>query len=204
MIALQDLRRRIDRKLETGALPAKVLQSKFKVGIPTSLHGDPTYMPFYYQLGRVLKGSKTLVEFGFDLGMPSGCFIDGCGGVDHFLAFHRKTEQYYPKRLGLANIHNILKKKFDMWIGEETDPEFVKMVLLRKWDCAIICDPGQQEKTIRAYLDLVWSQMSHGGVIVVDFLADPQVRAAYEAFCKLQSREPFTINTMRVTGILQR
>src|SRR6185437_11335223 len=99
MIALQDLRRRINRKLEIGALPAKVLQSKFKVGLPSSVHGDPTYMPFYYQLGRLLKGAKNLIEFGFDLGMPSGCLIDGCGGIESLLAFRKKDNQYYTKRL---------------------------------------------------------------------------------------------------------
>jgi hypothetical protein len=204
MISLQDLKKRINKKLEVGALPAKVLQSKFKVGFPLAVHSDPTFMPFYYHLGRILKGAKNLIELGFDLGMPSGCFIDGCGSVDKFLAFKKKTDQYYPKRLGVSNIHTILRKKFDLWVGEESDPEFIKMVLLDKWDCAIICDSGHEEKTYRAYLDLVWNQMMYGGLVVVDLLGYKPVKAAYESFCKVQGREPFLINTLRGTGIIQK
>ncbi len=187
-------------------MPPKVLHSRFKTGFdkPVLLFNDPTYLPFYYHLGRFLKGYKNLIEFGFDLGMPGGCFIEGCSNIQNYVAFRKNKEGFYPKRLGISNIHNILKKKFDLWIGEETDPEFIKMVLLNKWDCVIISDNGQNEKTVRAYLDLVWNQMMHEGIIVVDFLNESPVKKAYESFCKLQNREIFTIPTLRGTGLLQR
>lgn len=206
MIALQDLKRKISNKLENNTLPAKVLQSQFKIGFdkPVALFGDPTYMPFYYHLGKTIRNAKNLIEFGFDLGMPSGCFMKGCTEIECFVAFRKNSNAFHSKRLGVANIHNIFKKKFDLWIGNEADPEFVKMVLLHKWDCAIIGDREQTEQTYRAYLDLVWSQMRDGGLVIVDYLQNPDIQKVYNSFCKLQNREPFTINTIRGTGILQR
>lgn len=164
---------------------------------------DPTFMPFYFQLGKLLKVKK-LIEFGFDLGMPSGCLIEGCGGIEHFLAFRKDVGQYFTKRLGISNIHSITKKKFDLWVGNETDPEFMKMVFIHKWDCAIICDSSHNEKTYRAYLDLIWNQMQYGAIIVVDFLGEPPVKAAFESFCDLQGRNHVRINTLRGTGIIQK
>jgi hypothetical protein len=198
------LKEKIDKKLEIGALPAKVLQSKFKVGFPLPIHGDPTFMPFYYHLGKCLPNTENLLEFGFDLGMPSGCFIDGCPSVKHFLAFRKQNEQYYPKRIGISNIQSILKKKFDLWVGEETDPEFIKLVLFKKWDCVILSDSGKKEQTYRAYLDLAWNQMSDDGIIIVDFLNEAFVKSAFTNFCILQGREQVKFNTLRGTGIIQR
>jgi hypothetical protein len=206
MITLQELKKRISKKLESSVLSSKILKSRFKVGNdrPVALFSDPTYMPFYYHLGRVLSTSKKLIEFGFDLGMPSGCFFQGCPGVEHFLAFRKDSEHFFAKRLGISNIHNILKKKFDLWIGKESDPEFIKAVLLHKWDCAIISDEKQKETTYRSYLDLIWNQMTDGGVIVMDHLNETAVKEAFVKFCKLQSREPVFIETLRGTGILQK
>lgn len=206
MIALQELKKRINHKLQSGTIPPKVLQSQFRIGFdrPVLLFDDPTYLPFYYHLGKILNKTKNLLEFGFDLGLPSGCFIKNCESIDTFASFRKKTDQYYTKRLGLSNIHNILRKKFDLWIGDESDPEFIKIVLSRKWDCVIICDNKQKEQTYRAYLDLVWNQMMYEGLIIVDFLKEPPVKSAYQSFCKIQNRQTFTIDTSRGTGIIQR
>lgn len=203
---LQELIKKINKKLDTNALPPRVIQSKFKTGFdkPTPLLNDPTYLPLFYHLGKMMSGSNNLIEFGFDLGMTSGCFIEGCSSVKSFLAFRKKSQNFYPKRLGVANIHNVLKNKFDLWIGEETDPEFIKMVFGYKWDCAIISDVNQKDTTYRAYLDLVWNQMSSGGIIVLDNLSDDAMRKAVESFCKSQRQELATITTLRGTGILQR
>jgi hypothetical protein len=205
-IKLQDLKKKISKKMETSALTPKVLQSRFKLWVdrPVALFNDYTYMPFYYHLGKYLGATKNLIEFGFDLGLPSGCFLEGCPGVEHFLAFRKKNNYFYSKRLGVSNIHNIWKKKFEFWLGNESDPELIKSILLRKWDCAIISDDNQQEKTYRAYLDLIWNQMNEGGLVVLDYLGTSAAMEAYKSFCKIQSREPFYVNTLRGTGILQK
>lgn len=203
---LQDLRRKISKKMETSALTPRVLQSRFKLWVdrPVALFNDSTYMPFYYHLGKCLGDTKSLIEFGFDLGLPSGCFLEACPQVEHFLAFRKKNNYFYSKRLGVSNIHNIWKRKFELWNGVETDPEFIKCILMRKWDCVIISDDKQQDKTYRAYLDLVWNQVNEGGLVVVDYLGTPEVMEVYMSFCKLQSMEPFFIQTVRGTGILQK
>lgn len=203
MILLQEIKKIVENKMARNSLPAKVLQSKFKVGFPSHLQGDPTFLPFYFQLGKFID-VKNLLEFGFDLGMPSGCLMESCKTIEHFLAFRKSNTQYYTKRLAISNIHSIFKKKFDLWIGNETDPEFMKMVFLHKWNCVVICESGQEEKTYKAYLDLVWNQLDHGGIIVVDFLNDQPVKGAFEAFCELQSRKYVKINTLRGTGIIQK
>lgn len=201
-VSIQEIKKNINKKLEANMLPAKILQSKFKIGIVSSLHNDPTFMPFYFHLGKLLKVKK-IIEFGFDLGVSSGSLIEGSAGVEKFLAFRRKGD-YFTKRLGISNIHSILKKKFDLWIGTETDPEFMKMVLLNKWDCAIICEQGQSEQTYRAYLDLIWNQINYDGFIVFDFLNEPMAKSAFDSFCKLQNHNYVTFNTLRGTGIIQK
>lgn len=206
MITLQELRRDLGKRLETTPLSPKLFLSRFKVGNdrPSVLHSDPTYLPFYYYLGRLLPDTKNLLEIGFDLGMPSGCFMSGCPGVEHFMAFRKKGDGFHTRRLGVSNIHNIRKKKFDLWVGDETDAEFIKLVLGRKWDCVIVGDEFGDEKTQKAYLDLIWTQMSNGGLVVVDYISHPPIREAYNQFCKLHNREPFTLKTFRGTGLLQK
>lgn len=202
---LERLRSEISKKMESGALPPRILQSRFKIWTekPTALYGDPTYMPFYYYLGKSLNNTKNLIEFGFNLGMPSGCFLDACPGVEYFLAFRKKGE-FNAKRMGVANIHNIWKKRFDLFVGDESNAEFIKKVLSKRWDLAIISDEFQDKKTYTAYLDLVWGQMSDTGLIVLDYLKNPEVYESYKLFCKIQSREMFTIPTVRGTAIIQK
>lgn len=200
---LKDVKKIVEKKLESNSLPTKVLQSKFKIGFSSLLYNDPTFMPFYFQLGKLLK-IKNLIEFGFDLGIPSGCFLEGCGSIDHFLAFKKKSDNYFTKRLGISNIHSIIKKKFDLWVGDETDPEFMKLVFIHKWNCVIVCDSGKNSKTYSAYFDLVWSQLEYGGIIIVDFLSEIPVKTAFDSFCDLQEREPIMFNTLRGTGIIQK
>jgi len=205
---LTQLRRDISKKLEKAALPPKILLSRFKTGVApggVALFNDPTYLPFYYQLGRHLPETKRLIEFGFSLGMPSGCFLDGCHGVDYFMGFHKKGTDYFSKRLGLANILNIWRKPFvEVWTGQVTDPEFMKSFLLHRWDCVLITDQ-QEEKTYREYLDLAWSQMNESGLLVMDNISQNQgAYEAYHGFCKVCNREPFVLQTQRGTGLLER
>lgn len=203
---LQDLRKELGKKLETTPLSPKLFLSRFKIGVERLpvLFTDPTYLPFYYYLGRLLPETKNLLEMGFDLGLPGGCFIYGCPTLERFTAFRRaKEEGYHTRRLGVANIHNALKKKFELLLGKETDPEIIKSILGCRWDCVIIGEEAE-EKTIKAYLNLVWNQMSDGGLVVVDFLNVASVGEAYHSFCKLNNREPFVLKTFRGTGLLQK
>lgn len=206
MITLKELRREINKSLDKTVLSPKLLLSKLKVGINQSygILSDPTYTPFYYYLGTLLPQTKNLMEIGFDLGLPSCCFMSGSKNVQNFLAFRKLDKQFYTKRLGVSNVHNTLKKKFSLWVGGESDPELIKTVLTCSWDCVLIGDQTDNEKTHRAYLDLVWSQISDGGVIVVDFLKTEQINNAYIGFCKTHNREPFTLNTFRGTGLVQK
>jgi hypothetical protein len=206
-MTLQEIRKFVGRRLETTPLSPKLFLSRFKIGVDSLpvLFTDPTYLPLYYYLGRLLPQTKNLLEIGFDLGMPSGCFMSGCPGIEFFLAFRKAvSEGYHTKRLGVSNIHNIWKKRFDLWVGNETDPEFVKSVLGRKWDCVLVGDARAEEKTIKAYLNLVWNQMADGGLVIVDYLVSEPVREAYNSFCKSNNREPFVLKTFRSTGMLQK
>lgn len=206
MITLREIRRDINKLLEKTVLTPKLLLSKLKVGINQSygILSDPTYLPFYYYLGTLLPETKNLIEIGFDLGLPSCSFMNGAKNVNTFLAFRKKDKQFYTKRLGVANVHNTLKKKFSLWEGGESDPELIKMVLTCSWDCVLIADQTNNEKTQKAYLDLVWSQISNGGIVVVDFLKTEEINRAYLSFCKTHNREPFTLNTFRGTGLIQK
>lgn len=187
----------------TGSILAKILLSKFKTGSESVTYTDPTYLPFFNFLGEYLPNCKSLIEIGFDLGMPSGAFLMSCPGVEHFLAFRKKGD-FLGKRLGLANIYNIWRKKFSLWVGEESDPEFIRLILNRKWDCVIISDPGRKEETYQAYLNLVWGSVSDEGVVAVDYLRSPEVWSAYSSFCKAHRLEPTFVDTVRGTGIIRK
>jgi hypothetical protein len=206
MITLKEIKRDLNKLLEKTILTPKLFLSKLKVGV-NQISGnltDPTYMPFYYYLGTLLPETENLMEIGFDLGLPCCCFMNGCPKVKTFLAFRKKDNAFHAKRLGISNVHNTLKKKFGLWVGEESDPELIKMVLSYTWNCVIIADEFNGEKSQRAYLDLVWSQVSDGGIIVVDFIKNEAVNNAYTNFCKTHNREPFLLNTFRGTGLIQK
>lgn len=206
MTSLTEIRRDINRLLSNTVLTPKIFLSKLKVGVTqsASLLNDPTFMPFYYYLGTLIKDTDNLFEIGFDLGLPSCCFMSGSKNVKNFLAFRKKDKIFHAKRLGVSNVHNTLRKKFNLWVGEESDPELIKSVLSFKWNCVIICDELASENTHKAYLDLIWSQISDNGIVVVDFLKQESVNKAYTGFCKIHNRDPFVLNTFRGTGLIQK
>jgi hypothetical protein len=165
---------------------------------------DPIHYPFYYYLGcRVLP--KNLIEFGFESGIESGCFIHGCKNLDNYLGFrHENKVGYWSSRLAKHNICNVLKKKINYWNGEIFDPEFLKNFLVRKWDCALIVRVESRD-TIRKYLDLVWNQMNLGGIIVVDRCkSNPDMEAAYNEFCKITQRPITILKTRYGTGLIEK
>jgi hypothetical protein len=163
---------------------------------------DPTHYPFYYYLGRAV-GCKNLLEIGFESGIESGCFLHGNKGVESYLGFrHKASIEYWSPRMPRKNIIDVLKKPISFWNGEINDPEFLKQFLIKKWDCALVVR-SESRVANKTHLNLVWGQMSLGGVIAVDRVrSDPEMKAAFEDFCKTCQRPQTIFNTRYGTGIL--
>jgi hypothetical protein len=169
----------------------------------SSEYTDPVHYPLYYYLGSQVK-SKNLVEFGFESGMEGGCFLHGCKTVENYLGFKHKTNiHYWSPRIPAKNILNVLKKPPGYWYGDITDPEFLKQFLVRKWDCALVVRSETYDIN-RRYLDLIWGQMSLGGVMLVDRIKNQEMKSAYEDFCKVVHRPVSILNSRYGAGLVIR
>jgi hypothetical protein len=193
---VDDLAIKMTDRLRKHPLSPKYVLSQFKLNNEdyrlSSEYTDPTHYPIYYYLGRHLQ-TKNLIEFGFESGLEAGCFLHGCKTVEKYLGFKHKTNiNYWSPRIPSKNVLNVLKKPVNYWYGEIVDPEFLKQVLVRKWDCALMVRSETKEIN-RRYLDLVWGQMSLGGIMIVDRIkSNSEMKSAFEDFCKVVHR-PLTV-----------
>ncbi len=169
----------------------------------TSEFTDPRYLPFYYHLGSVFP-VENLMEIGFRLGLPSACLIQGCKNIKNYFGFREKQEEYYSQRLARGNIKDYFRGKFESYCGLTTDSKFIDCLKEFKWDVVLIDEETSYDKH-RAYLDLVWSSLAWGGLLVVDYLDKHEAsRKAFREFCATHSREPVLFPTRYGVGIIQR
>jgi hypothetical protein len=203
---LDDLSVKLLYKLQKHPIQAKYALSQFKVNNEayrmSSEYTDPVHYPFYYYLGREVK-IKNLLEFGFESGIETGCFLHGCKTIESYLGFKPRSDiHYWSPRITRKNIYNVLKKPIGYWHGDITDPEFLKQFLVKKWDCALVVRSWTRELN-RRYLDLIWGQMSLGGLLVVDRVkSSPDMKSAFEDFCKVVHRPLTTLKTRYGVGLV--
>lgn len=203
---LNDLTEKLTDRLKKHPLSPKYVLSQFKLNNEdyrqASEYTDPTYYPFYYYLGKLIQ-PKNLIEFGFESGIEAGCFLHGCKTVESYFGFKHKTDiRYWSPRLAKNNIQHVLQKKINYWHGDIVEPEFLKQFLVKKWDCGLFVRPETHEVN-RRYLDLLWGQMSLGGVIAVDFVKfDPNMKSAFEDFCKVVQRPNTVLQTRYGIGLI--
>jgi hypothetical protein len=107
------------------------------------------------------------------------------------------------RHIPAKNILNVLKKPPGYWYGDITDPEFLKQFLVRKWDCALVVRSETYDIN-RRYLDLIWGQMSLGGVMLVDRIKNQEMKSAYEDFCKVVHRPVSILNSRYGAGLVIR
>jgi hypothetical protein len=164
---------------------------------------DPNFASFYYHLGKYIK-PKYMIEFGFDLGLLSGCFLTSCKAVEGFLGFREKSKEFASVRLGRQNIKKSCKGERNFYIGEIYDQEFESLFNLHSWDLAIFTDEGKYDKHL-GYYDFIWSRMNDNGIIVAEYVGrHAPAKDAYFAFCKSKNREPLIFKTRYGTGLIQK
>lgn len=206
---VDNLYKKLTDRIQKQPLVPRYTLSQFKLNNEdyrlSSEYTDPTFYPFYYYLGKEVQ-CKNLIEFGFESGIESGCFIKGCKTVENYLGFKHKTNiNYWSSRIPIKNIYNALKKPVHHWHGDITDPEFLKNFFIRKWDCALVVRSADTHELNRRYLELLWGQISLDGLIVVDRIkSSPEMKSAFEDFCKIVHRPINILNTRFGVGLVIR
>ncbi len=144
-----------------------------------------------------------MCEIGLQLGLLSGCFLTGCQTVEHFLAFQKETDEFYSQRISRANIRDKYKGSFDFYYGKTTDEAWeVKFNL--PWDVVFINDEADYDQHM-SYLDMAWDKMDYGGRVVMDYISSHEPsKDAFFNFCKVNGREPITMDTRYGTGIFEK
>jgi hypothetical protein len=197
------------------------IEGKFKKGLPTNIflskmrlvdeeakqsfaYNDQTYIPFYYWLGTLI-APKTMVEIGFRLGLLSANFLKSCKTVEQFIALQEvSSDEYYSARLGRGNIKDNYKKYFYIHVGDVADDVFVTKVKALEIDFAIVNEETTYDR-LRGYFDLIWPQISKGGLMVCDHLNREKVSAAaFKDFCITVNLEPTYINTTYGVGLIRK
>jgi hypothetical protein len=193
---LIDLKNVIEEDLDKQLISPNVLLSKFRMLSEDSRKSpnyiDPRNMPFYYHLGKYLK-PNVLLEVGFDLGLRSGCFLKSCNTVKHLLAQSNDRDSV---RLGIKNIRDIFKGKFDLSIGD--------LSIKLKLDLVIINDDLEYEE-YRNIFDLVYAKLMLDGFMIVGYAESNLLcKDALKAFCKIHNRKSVLISTRYGTRIIKK
>ena len=204
---LKKLKSDLESDLASQRVSSKILLNKFILldedSKKTMAYTDPKYMPFYYYLGKIIQ-AKNIVEIGFNLGLSSGCFLQGSTDVENLLVFQQKSkEEYYP-RLAYKNIKNIYKKGFYYYYGNVVDEEFTKKLNLFKWDVIIVNEQLEYDAML-LYFDVAWQHLCVGGLIVSDYVnKKDSVKEAFDNFCKIKNRKCIKLDTRYGIGIVER
>ena len=198
------------KELENDVVSEKVipsaLLSKFRFieesSKKTPAYLDPRYIPFYYHLGKYINPIN-MVEFGFKLGLNSGCFLKRCETVKKFLAFQEVKADYYPK-ISVKNIRDIYKNDFHLHVGDILDESFCKLFEGEEWDLVLINEDLSYDKQLM-YMDFSWKNVRIGGLMAVDFVGEKETnKKAFFNFCKTKNRSPDLFSTRYGVGIIQK
>lgn len=205
---LEEMVSLLGEKLEKQLMSPKILLGHCRLidesSRLTSAYTDPFYLPFYYHLGNIIQ-PKTVVEFGFRLGLAASCFFRSCKSVETFLAVQEPADStFYSPRLAKANVRDHYKSNLIVHAGLITETKFLNSFETLRWDLAIIDDEVGYDRCM-AYLDALWARVSVDGLIVVDHLSRNEAgRKALMDFARSNNREPALLKTRYGVGIIQR
>jgi len=197
----------LDKELDRQTISASTLLSTCRVidedSRKSAPYVDHRYIPFYYYLGKHIQ-PKTMLDFGFRLGLFSSCFFRGCHTVDNFLAFQHKDEEFYSSRLGTKNVMDHFHKKIHVYVGNVTDDSFLGLLRANTWDLAVINEEVSYEEH-RLLLDLIWPHISLGGLVVMDYIDKHQpAREIFYDFCKVHKCEPVKVKSRYGVGLIEK
>jgi predicted O-methyltransferase YrrM len=203
---LEELKPLLDEKLKSP-VAAHVFLDRFRLIEEESrlsvAYSDPKYIPFYYWLGSLTE-PQNLMEIGFRLGLCSGCFLKACHTVEFFLAFQKKTKEFWSPRLGKANVRDQYKGTKAVYHGQWLDDGWQQALSSSGWDLVIVNEEvGYDEH--RLFLEGVWPFVNEGGLVVMDYVVrhEPATQA-YSDFCKGINRPETKVATRYGVGLIQK
>ena len=170
----------------------------------TSAYSDPTYIPFYYYLGEIIK-PEHFCEIGLGLGLFSSAFFKSCKSVKYFLAFQDKPEEGYIPSLAIKNVKDNYKGEMDFYLGDIMDDVFFDKISPKKWDLLIINNDRANFDKYLMYLEYFWPYINLNGYIVMDYINSHRFAGeAFYGFAKIKNREPDLFRTRYGTGIIKK
>lgn len=196
----------LNDKLKSQTISSRILLDKLKLldeeSRKTSQYQDPSYLPFYYHLGKFIK-PKFVVQIGLNLGLEFCCFIQSCKSVDNFFGFQNKTEDYYSNRLAFSNIKLINRKiNLDFYHGNLYDQYFINKT--KNIDFAIITEKNNFDY-IKSALDICWNNLNLDGYLLLDYLNyNKKIEEIFYDFCKAQNTEGYVFRTRYLVGIAKK
>jgi predicted O-methyltransferase YrrM len=206
-VDIGELRDKINIDLDRQAISASTLLSKFRVidevSRRSSQYCDHRHAPFFYYLGKYVQ-PKNVLEIGLQLGFFSGCFLKSCCTVENFLTFQSKPDEFYSPRMAIKNIIDSYRKKIDVYVGNVSDDAFLQLLSSHSWDMVFLNEETTHDQH-RLFLDLIWTHVNLGGLIVAQHLDSHQpAHDVFFDFCKVHQREPVLIRTRYGTGIIEK
>ena len=204
---LATLKENIDQDLFTAKISGRIALSKMRLidqaSCKTAAYLDPRYAPFYYYLGKYIH-PKSLVEFGFTLGLLSSTLIRSCKSVERFLGFKEQTKEYTSQRIGRSNIRVSFKGETEYFLGFLHEDDFLAKISPNSWDLFILNEETVYDKHLE-YLDFLWSYLKEDGLVVAEYITRHKPAGeAFYAFCESKNRRPIVFDTRYGTGILQK
>lgn len=196
---------KIRERLKRGLLTGRNVLSTFRMTDEslreTSAYTDNRYAPFYYILGQEVP-ADSVIEFGFGIGIASGCYVRGCPVVENVLSFQESGKSYYSPRMGIHNLKNYFKGKLDVHVGRIHDEAFVLKARAREWGLAILNEESDYG-TLMEHMEFAWDVLGMDGTLVMDRVtSDDQVGAAYSDFCRRKGRGARLFDTKFGVGVV--
>lgn len=209
MVKIEDIKSRIDKKLDSALISSGILLSQMRLiedsSRKTAAFQDPRYIPFYYYLGKELNASSIhrVIEVGVNLGLLSSSFFRGLDGVDEYIGFQQKQDQYYSSRLAKANLKGHFKGKLHLYVGNFTDDAWLSKLNEKENDIVFVNETVGYDE-LRYQLDCLWKSLALDGLLFFDGITKESNKSTFETFCKTVNREPIYFKTRYGTGVVQR
>lgn len=205
-IDLKKLKKRLDSDLKKQLVSGRVLLDRYcmidELSRKSPSYCDPNYAGFYYHLGKYIR-PNSLMEFGFDLGLFSACFMIRCKSVNNYFGFRDYDGTYFSHRIGAKNIKRSYRGKAKYHYGNIHDNVFDK-VFQQTWDMVIFSSEEKYDKHLQ-YFDFVWPHLNENAIIVCDNIKrNSPTREAFEAFAHSKNREFTFFATRHGTMVLQK
>lgn len=199
---------KLGEDLSKSLIPSHILLDRLRMidedSRKSSQYQDPKYLPFYYYLSKLSK-PETILNVGFDLGLPLCCFLQGCQTVKNILCFQRPKSEFYSPRIGLSNIKAIKGKsvKVNFHSGAISDAEMQNM-MSEGFDLVLVTEKAGVD-LIHEAMEACWTRLRLDGFMVVENLTtNPKLKGVFRSFCKARSREDVIFSTRYGTGVVQK